>query len=130
MTDERWLARISSHAVSGREDKFTEAVRTRDKKCVITGDSIGAQWGSWAGLDAAHVFPLEKESLWIHFGYSRWITNMDDTVGVSKINSPQNGLLMSKTVHDLFDQYLLSINPDVSVPELVFRNSNKIKGWV
>ena len=130
MTNELWLARINSFALSGREDKFTAEVRARDKKCVITGSSLGAQWGVWAGLDAAHVFPLEKESLWQHFGYSRWITNMDDSVGVSKINSSQNGLLLSKTVHDLFDQYLLSVNPDVSVPELVFCNSDKIKGWV
>jgi len=37
---------------------------------------------------------------------------MDDTVGVSKINSCQNGYL-SANVHQLFDQYLLLMNPDV-----------------
>jgi hypothetical protein len=39
---------------------------------------------------------------------------MDDTVGVSKINSLQNGFVLRRDVYGLFDQYLLSVNPDVS----------------
>jgi hypothetical protein len=39
--------------------------------------------------------------------------------GSSSINSIQNGLLMSETVHSRFDQYLFSINPDVSFPNFV-----------
>lgn len=42
---------------------------------------------------------------------------MDDAVGLSKINSIQNGLLMSRTLHTRFDQYLFSVNPDVSILE-------------
>lgn len=41
---------------------------------------------------------------------------MDDSVGVSKINSVQNGLLLSSHVHKLFDQYFVSVNPDVGTP--------------
>ncbi|KAL1959192.1 hypothetical protein VTO42DRAFT_2697 [Malbranchea cinnamomea] len=37
---------------------------------------------------------------------------MDDAVGVSKIHSVQNGLLMTGHLHTRFDQYLFSINPD------------------
>lgn len=74
----------------------------------------GAQWDDWAGLESAHVFPLEKESLWVQLGYGRWITNMDDTSAEHRINSVQNGLLMSGHLHTRFDQYLFSINPDVS----------------
>lgn len=40
---------------------------------------------------------------------------MDDAVGISKINSVQNGLLMDCSLHSLFDQYLFSIDPDVSI---------------
>lgn len=43
---------------------------------------------------------------------------MDGVAGLSKINSIQNGLLMSGNLHTRFDQYLFSINPDVSILEL------------
>jgi hypothetical protein len=68
----------------------------------------------WAGFEVAHIFPLEKESHWIQYNYGRWITDMDDTVGASKINSLQNGFVLREDIHTLFDQYLLSVNPDVS----------------
>ncbi|KAM5439115.1 hypothetical protein McanMca71_003518 [Microsporum canis] len=113
VTDEPWFARLTSRSVSGREDRFRDGVRARDGKCVISGQvNPGVQWDDWAGLEAAHVFPLERESLWIQCNYGRWITDMDHAVGVSRINSIQNGLLMGGTLHHRFDQYLFSINPD------------------
>lgn len=89
-------------------------MRARDGKCVITGEvnEIG-QFGFWAGFHAAHVFPLEDERRWVEHGHSRWITNLDNTMAASGIDSVQNGLLMGTTFHQLFDQYLISINPDV-----------------
>jgi hypothetical protein len=39
--------------------------------------------------------------------------------GSCTIHSIQNGLLMSEAVHSRFDQYLFSINPDVSIPKLI-----------
>ncbi|KAL1983690.1 hypothetical protein VTN96DRAFT_10119 [Rasamsonia emersonii] len=112
VSDEVWFSRLISHAVSGREDAFRDGVRARDGKCVISGEvNDGATWGVWAGFQAAHVFPLEHENLWIQYNYGRWITKMDDVVGNSKINSVQNGLLMSENLHTRFDQYLFSINP-------------------
>ena len=122
VTNEPWFARLTSHSVSGREDQFRYGVRARDEKCVISGQvNPGAQWDDWAGFEAAHVFPLEMESPWIEFNYGRWVTNMDETIGVSKIQSIQNGLLMTGHLHTRFDQYLFSINPDVSIlePKLV-----------
>lgn len=64
---------------------------------------ILAMSGVWISLEAAHVFPLELES---ELGYS----------GTSNINSVQNGLLLKRDLHAAFDQYLLSINPDVCTP--------------
>jgi HNH endonuclease len=67
----------------------------------------------WDRFEAAHVFPLASEALFIHDNLSRWIT-----LGApmeSGINSVQNGLLLRVDVHRLFDQYLISINPDVSI---------------
>jgi len=42
-------------------------------------------------FEVVHKLPLQKQDLWIKQGYGRWITGMDDTIGVSKINSIQNG---------------------------------------
>ena len=69
---------------------------------------------SWPLFEAAHIFPLEKENLWIQWGLEEWITDMDGTIGMSKINPCQNGFLLSRNVHGEFDQYLVSVNPDVS----------------
>ena len=115
MSDEPWAARLISHNISGRDDLFPVGVRDRDGKCVVSGRiNNAAQYGIWAAYEAAHVFPLEHESIWIHNNYGRWITDMDDAVGISKINSVQNGLLIERGLHSLFDQYLFSVNPDVS----------------
>jgi HNH endonuclease len=119
VSDEAWFARVISHSVSGREDAFRKGVRERDGKCVISGEiNHLAQWNVWAGFEAAHVFPLEHENLWIEYNYARWITNMDDVVGSSKINSTQNGFLIADNLHTRFGQYLFSINPDVSILQL------------
>ncbi|KAF8438246.1 hypothetical protein BGX38DRAFT_1098191, partial [Terfezia claveryi] len=44
--------------------------------------------------------------------YGRWITDIDDTSGVSKINSCQNRFLLQANLHNQFDQYLFSVNHD------------------
>ncbi|KAF8528324.1 hypothetical protein BDD12DRAFT_989334 [Trichophaea hybrida] len=82
--------------------------RTMCLQCVILGIvNRRAVIDTWTGFEAAHIFPLEKESLWIEFNYGRWVTDMDSTTEVSKINS-------------LFDQYLLSVNPDDNYKIIVF----------
>jgi hypothetical protein len=125
LSDEFWFARLLSHSVSGQEDIFRNAVCARDRKCVISGEvNEGALWNVWAGFQAAHIFPLQKESLWVQHNYGRWITNMDNTSSVSRINSIQNGLLLRGDLHDQFDQYLFSINPDVSIPNNCLCNTN------
>lgn len=114
VTDELWLFRTYSNSISGRESAFRDGIRERDRKCMISGrGGLLASSGVWTKLEAAHVFPLESEKLWNQFGYSRWITNMNETTGISKVNSVQNGLLMKRDLHSAFDQYFFSINPDV-----------------
>lgn len=109
------MHRIQSFNVSGREDAFKEGIRARDGKCVMSGILNRRAPYNWSLFEAAHIFPLEKEDDWIQSSYGRWITDMEDTVGVSKINSIQNGFLLSRNVHGDFDQYLVSVNPDVSI---------------
>jgi len=84
----------------------------RDGRCVISGlINEEAEYDNWVGYEAAHIFPLEAEDLWIEWDFGRWIT---DTTCSSKINSPQNGFLLDAGIHRLFDQYIAPVNPDVS----------------
>ncbi|KZF23717.1 hypothetical protein L228DRAFT_122791 [Xylona heveae TC161] len=71
-----------------------------------------AAFGDFIGLQAAHLFPLAKEMIWRANDYRCWVMDMDDAPESSRINSIQNGLLMSESLHSCFDQYLFSINPD------------------
>ncbi|EEP82136.1 predicted protein [Uncinocarpus reesii 1704] len=113
VTDEASTLRVPSHSISGRENHFRDGVRARDGRCVITGVlNPLAPFRKWFGFKAAHVFPLQHEGIWIDQGCGRWVTNMPNEVGASLINSTQNGLLLRGDVHDFFDSYLLSINPD------------------
>ena len=116
MTDESWVARPTTFSPSGREDTFRNEVRKRDGGCVILSEvNETAEYDMWDGYDAAHIFPLHCENLWQQLGYGHWITNMNETNGISKINSFQNGLLMSSNLHKRFDQCLFSINPNASI---------------
>ncbi|KAA8903168.1 HNH endonuclease-domain-containing protein [Sphaerosporella brunnea] len=125
VNNEPWVHRLITHSVSGREDAFRHGIRARDGKCVISGVvNRGAYRGNWSGFEAAHIFPLESESYWIEKGYSRWITDMDNTNGVSKIHSLQNGFLLRGDIHQDFDQYLLSVNPDDNYKIVVFGDDN------
>jgi hypothetical protein len=92
----------------------------RDRRCVISGtEAVGADVGFWTGFGAAHVFPLAYEGHWIAHNYSRWIT-IPPEKGES-IHSVQNGMLLRSDVHQLFDSYALSINPDVCIPYIFFK---------
>jgi hypothetical protein len=113
VSNEAWLHRVISHSVSGREDGFRDGIRARDGKCVVSGVVNTRSAGNWTAFEAAHIFPLELENLWIEFNYGRWVDDIDDDAGISKINSCQNGFLLQSTIHKAFDQYLLSVNPDV-----------------
>ena len=115
VTNEAWVHRIISHNLTGRDGSFCNRIRARDGGCVISGIVNRRAPYNWSLFEAAHIYPLGAENLWIHNGYGRWITDIDDTVGMSKINSCQNGFLLSRNVHGDFDQYLVSVNPDVSI---------------
>ena len=119
------MHRLITHSVPGREDAFRNGIRARDGKCVISGVvNTRAHRGNWTSFEAAHIFPLESESHWIQCNYGRWITDMDGTNGVSKVNSLQNGLLLRQHVHSQFDQYLLSVDPNVSISSGFISHTN------
>ncbi|KAG0138778.1 hypothetical protein HOY82DRAFT_544825 [Tuber indicum] len=115
ISDEPWIQRLSSSSSPGKETRFCDDIRARDKKCVISGfanSDFQVQLGMWGGFEAAHIFPSEQERHWIQSEYGRWITDMDNDARSTKIHSAQNGFLVNSAIRQLFDQYLISINPD------------------
>ncbi|KAF8466217.1 HNH endonuclease-domain-containing protein [Kalaharituber pfeilii] len=112
VNDQPWVQRVISFNVSGQEDGFRNGIRDRDGRCVISGVVNRSAPYRWTSFEAAHIFPSEAENLWIEWGYGRCITDMNNRNGVSKINSCQNGFLLKADVHQAFDQYLVSVNPD------------------
>lgn len=122
VSDEITVTRTRSHSGGTRTEVFTDQVRERDQHCVITKlDNLMARAGLWVGFEAAHIFPLGCERDWNKNNFSRWITISPSRGGA--INSVQNGLLLQSTVHQLFDAFIISINPDVSFLLLLFQAS-------
>ncbi|KAG0641779.1 hypothetical protein HOY80DRAFT_1135047 [Tuber brumale] len=125
VSDQPWIHRLVSRYRPSGGDIFRRwlEICNRDRKCVISGlvnPDICIQANDWIGFEAAYIFPLEQENHWIQHSYGRWITDIDDAVGSSKINSSQNGFLLRTDIHQMFTQYLLSINPDDSYKVVVF----------
>ena len=113
VSNEHCLVRTISVSSGTRVAEFREAVRQRDRRCVITRrPAVNAEFGNWRGFEAAHIFPLAYDGHWSDNHYGRWITIPPGTGG--SINSVQNGLLLTADIHILFDSYDISINPDVS----------------
>jgi hypothetical protein len=120
VNSEPWLARTLSVA-SGTLAAFRDAVRERDRRCVITGEeALDAEYGIWEGFEAAHIFPLAHEGHWRDHDYGRWITPSGGS-----INSVQNGLLLDSTIHALFEGCSVSINPDDDYKIVCFRRDRK-----
>ncbi|KAK9236280.1 HNH endonuclease-domain-containing protein [Lipomyces kononenkoae] len=112
VTDEPCITRILSRTITGRDDIFRARVRERDGKCVITGTvNTKAYRDVWTGFEAAHIFPLSSEEYFVQNGFSRWITNRMNPYDTG-INSCQNGLLMQSNIHQNFDSFDFSIDPD------------------
>ncbi|KAG0636795.1 hypothetical protein HOY80DRAFT_890698 [Tuber brumale] len=123
ISNEPWIQRLVSRYTYREEGKFRREISNRDRKCVISGivnPESCIQAGNWVPFETAYIFPLEHEDYWIRYDYGRWITDMDDAFGSSKINSSQNGILLRADVHQLFQQYLISVNPDDGYKVVVF----------
>ena len=94
--------------------EFVDQVRERDGRCVVTKEeNLAKEFGRWLGFEAAHIFPLAYEHQWHTQGWSQQITILPSRRSYGTINSVQNGLLLRNDIHQLFDFYEFSINPDV-----------------
>ena len=113
VNSEPWLVRSISLQSGTRVGGFCDAVRERDRRCVITGKpALRAQHGIWRGFEVAHIFPLAYEGHWNAHNYGRWITVPPAIASAGSINSVQNGMLLRADIHTFFDGYDISINPD------------------
>ncbi|CUS15892.1 unnamed protein product, partial [Tuber aestivum] len=115
VSDEPWTPRLIAPEVTGRDSSFLNIVWNRDRKCVISRISIpetSIRSNNWTTFEATHIFPPEHEPLWIQNNYGRWMVHKDDATESSKIGLPQNGFLLRSHLRQLFDAYLISINPD------------------
>ncbi|KAF8534786.1 hypothetical protein BDD12DRAFT_387723 [Trichophaea hybrida] len=109
VNNEPWLVRTISVASGTRLATFRDAVRERDRRCVITGKrALNADHGFWFGFEATHVFPLAYEGHWKEHNYGITIPSASG----GSLNSVQNGMLLRADIHMLFDCYAISINPD------------------
>ncbi|KAG0132667.1 hypothetical protein HOY82DRAFT_518039 [Tuber indicum] len=129
VNNEPWIPRSISHNSCGRDDsscqdsRFCHGVRSRDRRCVVSGlinPEAHIQANNWLGFQVAHIFPPEHESLWTQCDYGRGITDTDDTHEAPKIDSCQNGFLLVTGIHQGFDLYLISVNPDDNYKIVVF----------
>ena len=113
MTEEPSITRATSIDTGTHLQSFRDSVRLRDRRCVISGqEAADPDHGFWMGIEAAHIVPLAFQSHWVAQNFTRWITIPATGTGPA-INSVQNGLLLNSGIHQLFDSYLVSINPDV-----------------
>ncbi|MCJ1363215.1 hypothetical protein MMC16_002322 [Acarospora aff. strigata] len=105
------LLRTISSSTGTRNHAFRDAVRARDGECIVTGTRpVNPAGGFWQPVQAAHIFPLAYEHDWLQHGHERWITKPASKGG--SINSVQNGILLRADLHQFFDTYLFSINPN------------------
>ena len=112
--DEKPLIRTRSLGSGYRAGSFCNAVRARDRGCVLTGrPAILAQFGNWRGFEACHIYPLGYEEDWNRSELPNAITIPPAHESYGSINSIQNGILLGSDIHKLFDGYEIAINPKV-----------------
>jgi len=110
LTNEVPLLRTTSLQPGTRVAPFRDEVRARDGRCILS--SYRPFPGTWEAMQATHIFPLAYEGYWNDHNYGRWITIPPANESHGLINSVQNGILLKSDMHDFFDCYDLTINPD------------------
>ncbi|KAL2757722.1 hypothetical protein ACRALDRAFT_1074649 [Sodiomyces alcalophilus JCM 7366] len=76
----------------------------------------------WSGFEAAHIFPLAYQHHWMQRDFDRWVTLPPRTGPECSIHSVQNGLLLLSHLHNRFNDYFFSINPDANHKIICFRH--------
>jgi len=74
-------------------------------------------WGSWQSPRGAPPGPRTAANTGDQ-RFDRWISIPPPQASDGLINSIQNGILLRRDIHTLFDRYQFSVNPDVRPPPL------------
>ncbi|KAK2462866.1 hypothetical protein APHAL10511_005064 [Amanita phalloides] len=96
-----------------RADAYRERARARDPCCLISGFPVLR--GDYSRFKTAHIFPRVHDIDWVNEGYPSRITDPappEDVGGPTKIDSIQNIILLRSDLHDAWDNYKISVNPD------------------
>ncbi|KAK6361386.1 hypothetical protein TWF730_005119 [Orbilia blumenaviensis] len=105
---------------------YWEAVRSRDRRCVLTGKTMKQSRDGPPGaqLVCCPVFPPELRGEWLEKGWPRRITDVSEEVviGKEKLCSIQNGILMESRFSAPFTMNKFAINPKRNYKITVFRN--------
>lgn len=109
LSKEPWLPRLVAPFCA--DANFVDTVLARDKKCVISGRS---------DTEAAYIFPRDNEEYWLAHSLAHCITDMPFAADAAKLDSPQNGLALLPDVHELWNQYLVTVNPDDNYKVVAF----------
>ncbi|ODA84327.1 hypothetical protein RJ55_02847 [Drechmeria coniospora] len=122
LSDEIVYVRLMSVCTGSGVGSFTRQVRERDGGCVVSKvANTLAMADLWKGFEAAHIFPIEYHNQWQENNFGRWI-DVPPARGGS-INSVQNGILLRADLHQQFDSYIFSINPDDGYKIVFFHNA-------
>ncbi|KAG0138790.1 hypothetical protein HOY82DRAFT_582414 [Tuber indicum] len=92
--------------------RFCHGVRSRDRRCVISGlinPEAHIQANNWLGFQVAHIFPPEHENLRTQCDYGREITDTDNTLEALKIDS--YGRILDPICHNPDDPHRASDQP-------------------
>ncbi|CAK7231648.1 hypothetical protein SEUCBS140593_007998 [Sporothrix eucalyptigena] len=105
-----WLGQGQKVWKGRRVRNFAAAVQERDLHCVVTGrqPTMTRDCENLADIAVAHIFPSGHQTYWDEHKMGEGIHPAPG----GKINSMENGLLMTRKMHYLFNQYAFSINPD------------------
>ncbi|KAG0133380.1 hypothetical protein HOY82DRAFT_463533, partial [Tuber indicum] len=96
-----------------RGESFFTPVRNSNSHWVMTGRSPVINGVTYSEpFEAAQVFPLAYGEHRGHRDVGYWITVSPTSASYGIINSAQNGILLTRDTHALFDCYQISINPD------------------
>ncbi|GAD94761.1 conserved hypothetical protein [Paecilomyces variotii No. 5] len=121
VSNQHFYPRVLSLENTGETDSFRDQVRRRDRRCVITHhEAVEADDDHWVGFEVAHILPKSRADIF-HQEYMERL--IDPKPG--GVNSPQNGILLRADIHQLWDNYEISMKPDSGYRVQVFRPS----GW-
>lgn len=125
-----WATHSVTHGDFWQKEHYRTRVCSRDPFCLISGLKVTRD--NFSRFKATHIFPrgyelevrpstplfvqLTLNFQWNRNGYLNRITDPASLAalgGPSKIDSLQNVILLRSDLHDAWDNYQFSVNPDV-----------------